>query len=213
MKLYDYFRSSAAYRVRIALSIKELHVKQHSVHLGRQEHRDDAFSAVNPQRLIPALALDFPAVLTQSLAICEYLEEVKPHPPLLPVSPLARAQVRAVAAAIACDIHPVNNLRILNYLTGRLGLSEAQRLEWYRHWVAEGLAGVEATLAIADTTGTFCFGDTPGLADVFLVPQVFNARGFECDMTPYPTIVRIDMVCQGLESFARAHPARQPDSA
>jgi maleylacetoacetate isomerase len=151
-------------------------------------------------------------VLTQSLAIIEYLDETRPTPAFLPADALGRARVRAIALAIACEMHPLNNLRVLNFLTRELGLSEAAKLQWYRHWVAEGLAAVEKMVTDHPNTGRFCHGDQPGLADICLVPQLYNARRFECDVEPYPTLRRIDAACGELPAFADAHPARQRDA-
>ena len=213
MKLYTYFRSSAAFRVRIALHLKGLDATAVPVHLTRDggaQHGPD-YRAVNPAALVPAL-VDGELTLTQSLAIIEYLDETCPSPPLLPPDPPGRARVRAIALSIACEIHPLNNLRVLDYLTGQLGLDEAQRMAWYRHWVEGGLAAVEALLAAHPATGRFCHGDTPGLADCVLVPQVFNARRFDCRLDHVPTVTRIAAACEALDAFARAAPAAQPDA-
>lgn len=212
MRLYTYFRSSAAYRVRIALNLKGLSYEPVPVHLvkdGGQQRRPD-YLALNPQGLVPALEVDG-QVLTQSLAIMEYLDETHPVPPLLPADPLGRARVRALAQAIACDIHPVNNLRVLQYLGGTLGLDQATKDGWYRHWVETGLAAVEAMLAGDARTGAFCHGDQPGLADCCLVPQVFNARRFNCDLAAMPTVTAIAERCEALPAFAQAAPQAQPD--
>ncbi|THF59414.1 maleylacetoacetate isomerase [Pseudothauera rhizosphaerae] len=213
MKLYTYFRSSAAYRVRIALNLKGLPYDSVPVHLARGggEQRRPEYLAINPAGLVPALE-DGGAVLTQSLAIIEYLEETHPQPALLPGDALTRARIRALAQAIACDIHPINNLRVLQYLTRELGASEEQKNTWYRHWVERGLATVEAMLAQAPRDGRFCVGDTPTLADVCLVPQVFNARRFECRTDHIPTVMRIAGACETLEAFRLAAPTRQPDA-
>lgn len=213
LRLYDYFRSSAAYRVRIALNLKGLDYEHVGVHLVKDggRHLAPDYARLNPQRLVPALD-DDDLFLTQSLAILEYLEEVRPKPPLLPEDPPGRARVRALALAVACEIHPLNNLRVLKYLTGPLGLDEAAKTTWYRHWITEGFAAIEVRLAREPSTGRFCHGDRPGLADACLVPQVFNARRFEVDLTPYPTIRRIDQACQALPAFERAHPENQPDA-
>ena len=213
MKLYDYFRSSAAYRVRIALNLKGIAWESIPVHLtrdGGEQHKLD-YAAINPQKLIPAIDDDGP-VMTQSLAIVEYLDETRPEPPLLPADAAGRARVRALALVIVCDIHPINNLRVLSYLTGTLGIGEDAKLSWYRHWVAEGFDAIERLLAAGVDTGRFCHGDTPGLADVCLVPQVFNARRFGLDLAPYPTITRIDAACLALDAFDRARPEKQPDN-
>ncbi len=212
MKLYDYFRSSAAYRVRIALNLKGLSPERAFVHLRKGEQRTADYLALNPQGLVPALALDDGTLLTQSLAIVEYLDETHPEPPLLPAAPAARARVRSLALQVACDIHPLNNLRVLNYLTGTLGVSIAQKDGWYRYWVDVGLEALEAQLARDPATGRFCHGDSPTLADVCLVPQLANARRFEVDLDAYPTLLRIDAACAAMTAFAAAAPGRQPDA-
>lgn len=214
MKLFSYFRSSASYRVRIALNLKGLTYECLPVHLtrGGGEQFSPGFRSLNPQALVPVLQ-DGEYVLAQSLAIIEYLEEVHPHRPLLPKAPASRARVRALAQVIACDIHPLNNLRVLNYLTGILGVSDDAKRAWYRHWVAAGLEALEEKLAGANETGLFCHGDTPGLADCCLVPQLANARRFECDLSQYPTLLAIEKNCQALEAFQRAAPKQQPDAA
>lgn len=211
MNLHDYFRSSAAYRVRIVLNLKGLAYRALSVNLRDGAQRDSRYLAVNAQGLVPTLDVDG-HTLTQSLAICEYLEETHPEPPLLPADPAGRARVRALAQAVACDIHPVNNLRVLNYLTGELGVSEAARHGWYRHWIEEGFHAIEEMLRAAPDTGRFCHGDTPTLADACLVPQVFNANRFEVDLAPYPLIRGINDACLALEAFDRARPEKQPDA-
>jgi maleylpyruvate isomerase len=209
MRLYDYWRSSAAYRVRIALNFKGRAYEQVAVDLRAGEQRRPEFLAINPQGLVPVLE-DEGAVLTQSLPILNYLEERYPEPALLPKDAPGRARSRAIAVAIACEIHPLNNLRVLQYLERELGLDEARRLAWYRHWIAAGFGPLEAVLAGA--AGAFCVGDAPSLADVCLVPQVYNARRYECDLAPYPTIRRIDERCRQIDAFARAAPERQPDA-
>lgn len=213
MKLYTYFRSSAAYRVRIALNLKGLQPEMLPVHLvkGGGEQLQPAYRSVNPSALVPALE-DQGQVLTQSMAIIEYLDETHPTPPLLPADALGRARVRALAQMIACDTHPLANLRVLRYLTGSLGLDEAAKNAWYRHWVQEGFAALEAHLARDSATGSCCHGDTATLADCLLVPQVFNAQRFNIDLSPYPTVARIAAHCQSLPAFAAAHPAQQPDA-
>ena len=213
MKLYSFFRSSAAYRVRIALGLKGLPYEYSPVHLSRGggEQLRPEFRSVNPQALVPVLQ-DGERLLSQSLAIIEYLDEVHPDPPLLPKTPAERARVRALAQTIACEIHPLNNTRVLTYLTGVAGLGDDAKNSWYRHWVAEGFQSLEARLAGNPASGKFCHGDTPGIADCCLVPQVFNARRFKCDLAPYPTLVAIDGHCQALEAFQRAAPERQPDA-
>ncbi|MEQ9688660.1 MAG: maleylacetoacetate isomerase [Bauldia litoralis] len=210
--LHGYFRSSAAYRVRIALNLKGLDYEPVSVHLRKGEQRAEAFLALNPQGMVPAL-VDGDAVLTQSPAILEYLDEAYPDTPrLLPGLPVDRARVRALAAAVACDIHPINNLKVLNYLGTELGIDEAKRSEWYRHWVGQGFDAIEALLANSSATGRFCHGDAPGLADVCLVPQVVNSQRHAHDLAPYPTIRRIAEACDALPAFQAAHPSRQPDA-
>jgi maleylacetoacetate isomerase len=212
MKLHDYFRSSAAYRVRIALNLKGLAAERAFVHLRRGAQDSDDYRALNPQGLVPVLETDDGAVITQSLAIIEYLEETHPLPPLLPRDANGRARVRGIALAIACDIHPLNNLRVLRYLTGTLGVPEAQKDGWYRYWCDTGLEALERRLADDAATGAFCHGATPTLADVCLVPQLANARRMAVDLSAFPTLLRIDAACQALPAFAAAAPARQPDA-
>lgn len=212
MQLYGYFRSSAAYRVRIALNLKGSAYRQTVRHLRKGEQRDPAFLALNPQGLVPALETDDGTVLTQSLAIIEYLDETCPQPPLLPDDPLGRARVRSLAQLIACEIHPLNNLRVLKYLKAPLGHEQTTIDTWYRHWVVTGFEALEQRLAGEAATGAFCHGDRPTLADVCLVPQVANARRFDCDLAPYPTIRRIDARCLELPAFRDAAPERQPDA-
>jgi len=210
MRLYDYWRSSAAYRVRIALNLKGLACQQVSIDLRAGAQRSADFLERNPHGLVPCLD-DGEVVLDQSLAILEYLEERHPEPPLLPQGAEARAAARSIALAIACEIHPLNNLRVLQFLKREAGLDEAARAAWYRHWIALGLGALEARLAAR--AGRFCIGDRPSFADICLVPQMYNARRYECDLAPYPTLCRIDEACRGLEPFARAVPERQPDAA
>lgn len=213
MKLYDYFRSSAAYRVRIALNLKGLDHERAFVHLtrGGGEQFSDQYRQVNPQTLVPTLD-DDGELVTQSLAIIEYLEETHPEPALMPVTAIERARVRGIALAIACDIHPIDNLRVLNYLTNELGVSDEARTAWYRHWVEVGLNAVEALVAGHPMTGRFCHGDTPGVADLCLVPQMFNAKRFDCDLSGCPELVRINNACLALPAFADASPQNQPDA-
>jgi maleylpyruvate isomerase len=214
MELYTYFRSSAAYRVRIALNLKGLKADYHYVHLvkdGGQQHKPE-YLAVNPQGLVPAL-VDHGHVLTQSLAIIEYLEETHPQPSLLPKDSLGRARVRALAQVVACDIHPINNQRILKYLEKELGADEAARKRWIQKWIMDGFSALERLLAGDPATGSCCHGDQPTLADICLVPQVFNARRFEVDMDVFPVIQRIDAHCLTLGAFADASPGRQSDAA
>lgn len=213
MKLYDYFRSSAAYRVRIALNLKGIRPDERSfVHLRMGNQRAQDYLALNPQGLVPALALDDGSMLTQSLAIVEYLEETHAEPPLLPPDPIARARVRSLALSIACDIHPLDNLRVLNYLAGVMGVSKELKDGWYRHWIDVGFDALEKRLAGERDTGRFSHGDAPTLADICLVPQIANARRFSIDLSPYPTLVRIDAACNTLPAFADAAPDKQPDA-
>jgi maleylacetoacetate isomerase len=219
MRLYTYFRSSAAWRVRIALALKGLAPEQAFVHLLRDggEQHAAAFRSKNPLGAVPVLELDDTpehdgAVLTQSLAIIEWLEETQPTPRLLPANPLARARVRAFALAIACDIHPLNNLRVLRYLKQAMGQSDEARDTWYRHWIAEGLIALEALLRDAGP-GPFCFGDTPGMADICLVPQMANARRYQCPLDAYPTLRRAEAAALALPAFRDSAPDRQPDAA
>jgi maleylpyruvate isomerase len=213
LKLYSYFRSSASYRVRIALNLKGLDYDTVPVHLVRDggEQLQPAYRAVNPDAIVPTL-VDGDDVLVQSLAIIEYLDETHPQPPLLPAKPADRAFVRSIALQLACEIHPLDNLRVLKYLKQTVGATDAVKDEWYRHWVAHGFGTLEARLASDARVGSFCFGDTPTLADLCLVPQVFNARRFKIDLSPYPTIVRLADHAVTLDAFHRAAPAQQPDA-
>ena len=213
MKLFGYFRSSAAYRVRIALNLKGLEWESESIHLTKDGGKQygDKYRSINPQALVPTLQ-EGTNYLTQSLAIMEYIEETYPDPPLLPRDLAARARGRALALVIACDIHPLNNLRVLKYLTETIGTDDGIRMSWYHHWISTGLGALEKMLAGHPDTGSFCHGDSPGFADTCLVPQIFNANRFDCDLTPYPTIVRINKNCLELESFQAASPENQPDA-
>lgn len=210
-KLYSAARSSASFRMRIALNLKGLPFEVVAVDLRKGDQSKDAFRALNPQELVPLLD-DGSAHLTQSLASMEYLEEKYPQPPLLPHAPADRAYVRSVALAVACEIHPLNNLRVLKYLTDVLKVTEEQKTAWYHHWVTTGLTALEHRLATEPQTGRFCHGDQPGFADISLVPQVANARRFKVDLAPFPTIVRIDAACNEIEAFRKAAPAVQPDA-
>ncbi len=201
--LHDYYRSSAAYRVRIALNLKGLEYDGKPVNLADGDQRSDAYRALNPQGLVPMLEIDG-LRLTQSLAIMVYLDQRFPDPPLMPADPADGAHVRAMALAIACDIHPLNNLRVLKYLAGPLRLGEDERKDWYAHWITQGFAALE-TMA-APKSGDFMFGDTPTLADVCLVPQMYNARRFEVPVDAYPTLLRADQNATKVEAFAQAHP-------
>lgn len=211
MKLYTYFRSSAAYRVRIALNLKNLSAEHEVVWLTKGEQSADAYTRMNPHGLVPTL-VENGQELGQSLAILEYLDEQHPQPPLLPADPVQRAQVRAMALLIACDIHPVNNLRILKYLKSELGHSQDEVDTWYRHWCDLGLAGLEADVSRRNP-GKFCFGDSVTMADICLVPQVFNANRFNVDMSQYPNLARINDTCLQLTAFDKAQPMKQPEAA
>ncbi len=212
MKLYGYFRSSAAFRVRIALNLKGLAYEQASIHLRKKEQLRPEYLALQPQGLVPALE-DEGEVLIQSLAIIEYLDETHPEPPLLPGHPAGRARVRGLAQAVACDIHPIDNLRVLRYLVDPLGHDEKVVEAWFNHWIRLGFDGIERILATDGQAGEFCHGDTPSLADICLVPQVFNAGRYPSfHMTPYPTIRRIFDNCMKLDAFDRARPEKQPDA-
>ncbi len=209
--LHGYFRSSAAFRTRIALNLKGLSYEQQAYHLRKGEQRSPDFVKLNPQGLVPALEIDG-HVLTQSLAIIEYLEETHPLPPLLPKDAAGRARVRALSYAHAIEIHPINNLRVLQDIASRFKADEKAVADWFRHWVKETFGPIEAMLAHDKATGIFSHGDQPTLADVCLVPQVVNNARFDVDMTPYPTISRIHKACLELPAFAAAMPAMQPDA-
>lgn len=213
LALYSYFRSSAAFRVRIALNLKGLAADMRFVHLLREggQQYAEAYRALNPQQIVPTLISDG-HVLSQSLAIIEYLEEIAPTPPLLPAEPLARARVRQIALSVACDIHPLNNLRVLRHLKHVLGVDDGSRLEWQRHWIREGFQALEVMLAQDPASCTFCYGDSPTLADICLVPQMANARRIQLDLTPYPTLLRIEEAAYRLPAFVAARPENQPDA-
>ncbi|RZI40741.1 maleylacetoacetate isomerase [Herbaspirillum sp. HC18] len=213
MKLYSYWRSSASYRVRIALNLKGLSYDIVPVHLVKNggEQLSAEYRQLNPDGLVPVL-VDDAAALTQSLAIIEYLDEVHPEPPLLPKAALDRAYVRGIALSIACDIHPLNNLRVLRYLVRNLKAGEDDKNAWYRHWCEQGLAALDATLVKDKRVGRFCFGDTPTLADCCLVPQVANAQRMNCDLSGMPTVMRVNDACLALDAFEKAAPANQPDA-
>lgn len=214
MLLYSYWRSSAAYRVRIGLNLKGLAYRQQAVHLVREggEQRQAAYRALNPQALVPSL-VHGEVVLTQSLAILEYLDEIQPAPPLLPADAAGRARVRALAQLVACDIHPLNNLRVGQYLKAEYALEQGAVEDWMRHWMREGFAAMEAMLAASRQTGAFCHGDTPSLADCCLIPQLYNAHRFGLDMTPFPTLSAIEARALALPAFDAARPENQPDAA
>jgi maleylacetoacetate isomerase len=210
--LHDYFRSSASHRVRIALNLKGLPYSQRSHHLRKGEQRAADYLRVNPQGFVPALA-DGNVVVTQSLAIIEYLEEAYPETPrVLPATPAERARVRSLSAIVAADTHPLNNLRVLKYLESELGLDEGARKVWYHRWLKDCFDAFEARLDAENETGRFCHGDAPTLADICLVPQIFNARRFAFDLSAYPTTMRVFEAAQALDAFQRAMPDRQPDA-
>ena len=207
--LYDYYRSSAAYRVRIALNLKGVDYESRQVNLLEGEQKSDEYRALNPQGFVPMLEIDGHR-LTQSVAIINYLDLRFPVPPLIPSAAVERAHVVALAMSIACDIHPLNNTRVLQYLERTLGIGKGERLAWYCHWIAEGFSAVERLLD-NPATGRFCHGDAPTMADVALVPQVANAQRFGCDLEPYPRLRAVNEACVALPAFARAAPANQPD--
>ena len=211
MQLYNYFRSSASYRVRIALALKGLAYDYVAIHLRRNEQLAEPYAALSAERLVPLLK-DGEAVLTQSMAIIEYLDEIHPEPPLLPGDALARARIRAIAQDVACEIHPLNNLRVLRYLLHEMKVSDADKDRWYRHWTETGLEAVERQLAGAAATGRFCHGDTPTLADCVLVPQIHNAQRMQCRTDHLPTVMRIFAECMRLDAFAQTQPSACPDA-
>ena len=211
MRLYNYFRSSASYRVRIVASLKGLDYEYASIDLARGESRSPSYEALNPLGRVPSLE-DNGKLITQSLAICEYLEEVHPNPPVLPRDPYGRARVRALALAVACEIHPIGGGRAQAYLAKLTNAPDAQRAEWARHWMQEGFAAIEAMLAKSPETGRYCHGDSPTLADAFIVPQVYNAKLSKLDLSAFPTIQRVCDECNKLDAFERARPERQPDA-
>lgn len=212
MKLYSYFRSSAAYRVRIALNLKNVEHEIVPVHLLRDggEQFSASYRELNPAALVPVL-VDGTTVITQSMAIIEYMEESRPGPALLPRDFAARAYVRAAAQTVACEIHPLNNLRVLNYLVAEMGLVEDEKLRWYRHWTETGLGALETLVSRSGLSGRFCCGDSPSIADCVLVPQIFNAERFQCSLEHVPTLVAIANRCRELPAFQRAAPAAQVD--
>lgn len=208
---YTYYRSSAAFRVRIALNLKGLKPEMRFVHLRKGEQHKEEFRRLNPLGLVPVL-VSGGQTISQSLAIIEYLEELAPTPPLLPKDPKERARVRQIALTVACEIHPLANLRTLVQLKDQLGADDTQRLVWQRHFMGEGLAALEAELSRDPATGRFCHGNEPTLADICLVPQLYNARRWEMDVAPYPTLLRIEEACYGLPAFDAARPEKQPDA-
>lgn len=214
MKLYTYWRSSASYRVRIGLAIKGLSYESVPVHLLRDggEHLKESYTKINPQQQVPSLELDDGTVLTQSLAILEYLDETYPDPPLMPTTPVDRARVRALTQVIACDIHPINNLNVLSYLINDMNVDQENRVVWYRNWIEIGFPSFEKLLTSSSKTGKFCHGDTLTLADALLIPQIYNARRFDVDLSSFPTILRIEKACLELDSFQAAKPEAQVDA-
>lgn len=210
--LHSYFRSSTSFRLRAALNLKGIETEYRAHHLRFGEQRSPAYLKLNPQGLVPSLELPDGTVLTQSMAIIEYLDETVPEPPLLPEDPVARAQARAMAQMIACEIHPVNNLKILSYLKTEFGAGEEAVANWFRHWVAETFAPLESILAARPSSHAFCCGDAPGLADICLAAQVTNNKRFAVDMTPYPVISAIYERCMQLPAFQKAAPDNQPDA-
>jgi maleylacetoacetate isomerase len=213
MKLYDYWRSSAAFRMRIALNLKNIPYEREFIHLRRKDQDSETYLALNPQGLVPALVDDDGTVLTQSMAMIEYLDETRPEgPSLLPSDARGRARVRAISQAIACEIHPLNNLRVLRQLGAAFGIEEEARNElWYKHWIDEGMKGLEGLLASGET-GRHAHGDTPTMADICLVPQVYNAQRFGCDLSAFPTVLAINENCVALDAFSAAFPDLQPDA-
>lgn len=209
MELFNYFRSSASYRVRIALALKGLDYDYRAINLPLDQHTHESYAAVSAARLVPLL-VDGEHRITQSLAILEYLDETHPEPPLLPADAIGRARVRAIALDIACEIHPMNNLRVLRYLTGSLKLGEDDKNRWYRHWVETGLEVVERQLA--EQPATYCHGSTPTIADCTLVPQIFNARRFECRLDHVPQVMRVFDTCMHLPAFENTRPEACPDA-
>lgn len=209
MELYSYFRSSASYRVRIALALKGIEADYKAVHLVKSEQQQPAFAALSASRLVPVLR-DGEHTLTQSLAIIEYLDETHPEPPLLPPDALGRARVRALALDVACEIHPLNNLRVLRYLVDELKLSEDDKNRWYRHWVEDGLQAIE--LQLLQQPSRYCHGDTPTIADITLVPQIFNARRLDCKLGHVPQVMRVFEHCMQLDAFSSTQPERSPDA-
>jgi len=213
MKLYTFFRSSASYRVRIALNLKRLNYEQAAIHLrrGGGEQLMPGYKALNPQALVPALE-DNGRVLTQSLAIIEYLDETHPTPPLLPKDPADKALVRSMALVIACEVHPIQNLRVLNYVKATYNQTDEQVNKWAQHWIDLGVSALQEMIVSQSRRGKFCFGDSPTLADICLIPQLGNARRYGCDLSKYPTILEIENNCNAIPAFANAAPEKQPDA-
>jgi maleylpyruvate isomerase len=209
--LYGYFRSSAAFRVRIALNLKSITAELHPLHLLKDQHLSEAYRALNPQQLVPAL-VHAGQTIAQSLAIIEYLDEIRPDPPLLPRDAAGRARVRQIALSVACDVHPLNNLRVLRYLRHALHADDEARHGWQQHWIAAGFDALEAFLKNSGGTGRFCHGDSPSLADVCLIPQMANARRIQMELADYPTLLRIEEAAYQLPAFVQARPENQPDA-
>ena len=212
MQLYNYFRSSASYRVRIALALKGLDCELVPIHLLKHEQTSEAFAAIAPAKLVPLLKVD-DELLTQSLAIIEYLDEVHPEPSLLPGTAFDRARIRSLAQDVACEIHPIDNLRVLRYLVRDMKVGEEDKTRWYKHWVETGLEVVERRLAGDARTGRFCHGDSPTLADCVLVPQIANAQRFECRLDHVPTVMHVFEACMALDAFAKTQPSAYPEAA
>jgi maleylacetoacetate isomerase len=213
MQLYHYFRSSASFRVRIALALKGLDCELVPIHLLKHEQTSAAYAALTPAQLVPLLKVDDEHLLTQSLAIIEYLDEVHPAPSLLPGDAFDRARIRSIAQDIACEIHPIDNLRVLRYLVREMKVGEDDKTRWYKHWVETGLEVVERRLAGDARTGRFCHGDTPTLVDCVLVPQIFNAQRFECRLDHVPTVMRVFEACMALDAFSKTQPSAYPEAA
>ncbi len=214
MKLFTYWRSTAAYRVRIGLNLKGVKYEDVFINLVKDggEHVKKPYLKLNLQGLVPSLELDDGSVLSQSVAILEFLEETYPQSPFLPAVPVERAKVRALAQIVTSDMHPINNLRVLKYLTKDMQISEQDKLVWYRHWIECGFDSIEKTLERNQDSSTYCFGETPTLADICLVPQIYNAKRFEVDLSPYPIIQRIEVACMALPAFVAAQPEKQADA-
>jgi maleylacetoacetate isomerase len=210
-QLYTFFRSSTSFRLRIALAYKRLDYEPHYVSLPKMEHRIPSYRDMNPQGLVPLLVEDG-RFLIQSMAVIEYLDEIYPEPPLMPKDPIGRSYVRAVSQIIGCEIHPLNNVRVLKHLKAQFGADEAATNAWYEHWITEGLSGLEGYLAREGLSGDFCYGNTVTMADICLVPQIFNARRFNCSLDAYPKLLAITDRCMTLDAFRAAEPSTQGDA-